>query len=63
MRGLDVVINLQAFAIRIELADIDTVGMSQSGGPQFLAVSTDDARTNDDLITAVAVEIGGLEHV
>src|SRR5690606_16076598 len=50
--------HLQAGAVWIEITDVHGVAVAVAGVPQRPAVVVDGHRTEDDLIAAVAVDVG-----
>ena len=48
---------------RVEVADVERVAVPQAGGEEPLAVVVDDHRPVDDLVLAVAVDVGDAEAV
>ncbi len=61
--GLHVVVDFQPGASRIDVADVEVVGMAQAGGPEGLAVVVQHARAEEHLVAPVAVDVGRVHPV
>ena len=54
---------LQARTCRVQVADVHCVAVEQAGAPQALAVVIDGHRAVDDLVTAIAIDVGDAQLV
>ena len=56
-------VDLQPGPGRVERADVEGVAVAQAGGEAARAVGIDDHRVVDDLVLAVAVDVGDADGV
>ena len=55
--------DFEARAVRVEVGDVHRVAVPEAGRVEALAVVVDHARAVDDLVPAVAVDVGDAEVV